>query len=332
MAGLSYEEAIQREQAFWEHFHLDALRYGIPHWLDWRRGQVLRRPVFNPLEDPRYDEILRGAERRRFLQWCREAYRPGARALDFGCGLGWLALELARMGFQVTGLDLSGRALRAAAWYAYQVAGELRGSILYREADLNRAEVEDGWDLIAIWDVLHHLEDPLALLDRLASALAPGGRLVIWDHRGLDPRALVFYRWFHYLVPAHPRMYARKILSLLGRTPKDPFAQEPAPVELAHLYLPEIQEILKGLQDEDIPDAPFEHHSEELLRTLPARFHGAESSTHLCFLAHLAHHHRLPPRGDLLLLRLLKALDDALIRNRIFEGEYFLFCWTKPNP
>ena len=51
--------------------------------------------------------------------------QPPARLIEFGCGVGWLALLLAQRGYQVTGLDISPEAI-AAAQAQLQAAQETR--------------------------------------------------------------------------------------------------------------------------------------------------------------------------------------------------------------
>ncbi|MGR3485365.1 MAG: bifunctional 2-polyprenyl-6-hydroxyphenol methylase/3-demethylubiquinol 3-O-methyltransferase UbiG [Paracoccaceae bacterium] len=100
----------------------------------------------------------------------------GLTACDVGCGAGLAAEPLARMGFDVTGVDASGPAIAAAR--AHATAGGLE--IAYREglaADL----VAQGstFDLVTCLEVIEHASDPGALIAELAALARPGGLVAI---------------------------------------------------------------------------------------------------------------------------------------------------------
>jgi 2-polyprenyl-6-hydroxyphenyl methylase/3-demethylubiquinone-9 3-methyltransferase len=78
------------------------------------------------------------------------------RALDIGCGCGFLAEEFSRLGFQVTGIDPSPVAIAAATRHAAQ--GGL--SIDYRVGAGEQLPVDDRmFDLAYCCDVLEHVSD-----------------------------------------------------------------------------------------------------------------------------------------------------------------------------
>jgi 2-polyprenyl-3-methyl-5-hydroxy-6-metoxy-1,4-benzoquinol methylase len=94
----------------------------------------------------------------------------GDRLLEVGCGPGW-ALEVFRdSGFTVEGIDVSEEAVRRAR------KSGLEASVLnFEREDLGR----DGFDIVVAMEVIEHLYDPLAAIDKLLQALKPGGFLVI---------------------------------------------------------------------------------------------------------------------------------------------------------
>lgn len=107
---------------------------------------------------------------------------PG-RALDVGCGEGADAVWLARGGWQVTGLEVSGVALERAAGHA-QDAGM---PIQWVHAGLVEANLPAGsFDLVsAQYPALLRTEDAAAERALLA-AVAPGGTLLLVHHAGMD--------------------------------------------------------------------------------------------------------------------------------------------------
>src|SRR3989338_3561289 len=95
--------------------------------------------------------------------------KPGRRALDFGCGCGAILKSLSRE-VEVEGVDIS----RTAIDFCRQ-----RGlkNVMVIKLDQWRPK-PDYYDLIIISDVLEHVENDLALLRKLYSALRQGGILL----------------------------------------------------------------------------------------------------------------------------------------------------------
>jgi 2-polyprenyl-3-methyl-5-hydroxy-6-metoxy-1,4-benzoquinol methylase len=93
--------------------------------------------------------------------------------LELGCGSGaTLAWLKAEHGFRETvGIELFAD---AAAHAATRVDRVIQGDIERMQLDLPAGH----FDLILCMDVLEHLVDPWAAMDRLAALLKPGGRLI----------------------------------------------------------------------------------------------------------------------------------------------------------
>ncbi len=101
----------------------------------------------------------------------------GLRALDIGCGGGFLAEEFAALGCQVTGIDPSQPSIEAAR--AHAAGRGLR--IDYRIGPGEQLPVPDSaYDLAYCCDVLEHVSDVDRVISETARALKPGG-LYLFD-------------------------------------------------------------------------------------------------------------------------------------------------------
>lgn len=102
--------------------------------------------------------------------------KPGGHVLDIGCGTGFLLERLAERGFSGIGIDLSPESVEHARRRLAQIGASDRLTAVVGSA----YEPPAGpFDLIALTDVLEHLEDPRACIAALRAVLAPGGLLVV---------------------------------------------------------------------------------------------------------------------------------------------------------
>jgi SAM-dependent methyltransferase len=101
------------------------------------------------------------------------------RVLDFGCGTGWTSALMARTGAEVTGIDISAHAIRIAnegttAW----VPDPYRARLRFGTFDGEHIDAPDGYyDVIVIFDALHHLPNPVRVLSECFRVLGPHGRV-----------------------------------------------------------------------------------------------------------------------------------------------------------
>jgi SAM-dependent methyltransferase len=126
---------------------------------------------------------------RQRLALVRSLVGPPARLLDAGAGRGRFVA-----------------AARTAGYDAFGIEPSTRGAPGYVErADIEHARIEPGsLDVVTLWHVLEHLDDPGAALDRIGSWLRPGGGLLVGVPNLMSLQARIGRdRWYHLDVPRH---------------------------------------------------------------------------------------------------------------------------------
>lgn len=101
--------------------------------------------------------------------------RPEDRVLDLGCGTGWTSALLATIGAEVTGVDISARAI-AIATSGYSNRLTRGGNLQFRTYDGYAIDAPDGYfDFVVLFDALHHIPNPVAILTESFRVLGPHG-------------------------------------------------------------------------------------------------------------------------------------------------------------
>lgn len=143
-------------------------------------GNVVNNDIYNDLGERWYTAqddpvaLLRAESRSRnpwLLQEIRNAFGENAASiLDLGCGAGFLANELARHGYEVTGLDASESSLRVARQY------DTTGKVKYECGDAYALPYPDAsFEVVCAMDFLEHVEEPGRVVAEVARVLKPGG-------------------------------------------------------------------------------------------------------------------------------------------------------------
>ncbi len=131
---------------------------------------------------------------------------PGGRLLEVGCSAGHFLDKARAAGYDVFGIELD----TAAGEYAknhYGLKVEI-GSIM----DMKLHEV--FFNLIVLFDVFEHLTGPVACLEKLFSALAPGGHIVIRVPNFHSYEAKMFKgNWYPLDLPRHLLHFSPDTLS-----------------------------------------------------------------------------------------------------------------------
>jgi 2-polyprenyl-3-methyl-5-hydroxy-6-metoxy-1,4-benzoquinol methylase len=127
------------------------------HWQHWQE-----RKTINSWKDKRHEMVL---------TFLRSLALDHPRILDLGCGPGWYTERLAQFG-QTTGVDLSKEAI--------SVAKSRLPQITFLAGDLYELPLPtEHFDVVVSQEVIDHVPDQVAFLNRAASVLKPGGYLIL---------------------------------------------------------------------------------------------------------------------------------------------------------
>ena len=110
------------------------------------------------------------------LEWINSCIPlTGKAVVDIGCGGGILSESMANKGANVTGIDLSEKALKVADLHSLESGVKVRYELISAE-DL--AAREPGkYDVVTCMEMLEHVPDPASIVRACASLVKPGGHV-----------------------------------------------------------------------------------------------------------------------------------------------------------
>jgi 2-polyprenyl-6-hydroxyphenyl methylase/3-demethylubiquinone-9 3-methyltransferase len=124
------------------------------------------------------------------LEWINaRAPLAGKKVIDIGCGGGILSESMARKGADVTGIDLSKKALKVADLHSLESGVQVRYQLIAAE---EMAAQEPGqYDVVTCMEMLEHVPDPAAIVKAAATLVKPGGH-VFFSTINRNPKAYLF--------------------------------------------------------------------------------------------------------------------------------------------
>ncbi len=151
------------------------------------------------------------------LDALERAHPEGGRLLDLGCWVGFLLAEARERGWETVGIEPS-------AWAAEYAREQLGLDV--RQDDLLGAPLDAGtWDAVVMGDVIEHLPQPGAALDRIHRLLTSEGCLALMlPDAGSALARRMGPRWWS-VIPTHVQYFTRSsLLGLLHRHAFSPVA------------------------------------------------------------------------------------------------------------
>ena len=99
----------------------------------------------------------------------------GKKVLDVGCGGGILAEAMADAGAEVTGIDLSEKALGVARLHLLESGRKVEYRLI--AAEELAAEMAGAFDVVTCMEMLEHVPDPGSIVAACAALVKPGGHV-----------------------------------------------------------------------------------------------------------------------------------------------------------
>jgi 2-polyprenyl-6-hydroxyphenyl methylase / 3-demethylubiquinone-9 3-methyltransferase len=124
------------------------------------------------------------------LEWIdRHAALSGKKILDVGCGGGLLSEAMAARGANVTGIDLSEKALGVARLHLL----ESGRSVDYRHLSAEELATQEAgsFDVVTCMEMLEHVPNPASTIASCAALVKPGGH-VFFSTINRNPKAYLF--------------------------------------------------------------------------------------------------------------------------------------------
>lgn len=173
-------------------------------------------PSRSAYADYEADKPLIVKNMRKFLSFIYHN-KPRGKLLDVGCAFGYFVELALAHGYDAYGFD--------ASTFAANEAGKLVGIQRIKEGTIRSVSYpKNSFDIITLFDVFEHLQDPLGDMKKLSTLLKKDGVILIATGDTKSLAAKIFRRrWTFYIPPQHifffHRNNVRELLQKVGLRP-----------------------------------------------------------------------------------------------------------------
>jgi SAM-dependent methyltransferase len=255
-----------------------------------------------------------------FIDRMRKHVPAGARVLDVACGPGYVALEVARAGFDVLGIDIAGDAIRSARETAESNPfKEGFGRLAYENTAFTvdqRNAFQGPFDVVLFSGALHHFKDLDAALNLASELLAPGGIVIasepqheVWTEQDAAQVALI-----------------RSLLTLTGVWYQDEAAHDEESLDglVKAIHREYLLERDPGEPDGQSPN-DLSHDGPEILEHLKQTFETLETAPTVSFTYRLLGGLRGPDEQIYKIADFLAAYDKYAVDKGYMNANAFIF-------
>ncbi len=295
--------------------HLPDIRECKP--CDWFYNNPWRHPEYVKLDFGEQFEVIRDAIKQHLPSsiTCPEV-------LEIGCGPGYLSLELARTGFNVTGVDISKRCIEVANDFAdkdpYKNSIPARGDLRYMAVDFRAGDALriGSFDAVVFLGALHHFPDLVSTLKRVKELLKPSGILIA--HEPVRDKVTEGNAIFMHLL--------RVVLSASGGFYKDypiPTDSSACDKEFRQVYAQMRYETESG----EKVQSPNDNESgyAEMYPVLSSMFKELKFTWRYAFFHEVIGGLRFPDEKNFAMARYLRYIDGELVKRNVLSPTEFLF-------
>ena len=267
----------------------------------------------NPWREPAFTEIQIMPKVNFMIDIAKQR---GGRVLELGCGMGYLALEMARNGLEVDAVDISQKAIKIAKKYASENPYTNGfGSLQYRVEDITTMKMgNEQYDSVVTFGTLHHLPNLKRVIPRIHQALKAEGNIILCEPiiENFSWKSALFAAILRAILPTW-RPYEEKLAEIM--TSED-----------WKKYVEDIFNEYRRVNEKDEPfQSPFDNvvsSEKALLDPIKKFFSINEIRYEDAFIDRLIGGIRGEKRE--MLGQFLKFLDGELIREGVLEPTYIL--------
>ena len=268
----------------------------LQHLRNWpmMKGSLWRRAAFVELTHKPNCELLTASVKGKNLE-----------ILDVGCGTGFISLELARRGHNVLGLDKNETMVGIAKRSGDKTGNSVNGRLKYEVANFDKwSGTKQSYDVVLFSRVLHDLPKPRNVLMKAHHLLKKHGQLVCLEF-AYDMKDRRAAQWLYQI---------RKVLEIQGRYASPHLSDDPEE-GVAHI-----------LKEATIERKEHINAFREMIQPLKQLFHQELLSWHPYYFWDILTDLRVPsPKVEEHLARMIKNMEDYLLRRRQMHSELFLY-------